>query len=59
VVFLGFARFPVFRLVGADCATQTVVQIADLRYTEPGQQRGGTFSLDVPIACPIAALQDR
>ena len=48
-IFLGFARFPVFKVVGADCNTQTLVQIADLRYTEPGNQRG-TFSLDVPIA---------
>ncbi len=51
-IFLGFARFPVVRLVGEDCATQTLVQFADLRYTEPGRGRG-TFSLDVPVDCPV------
>lgn len=50
-VFLGFARFPVVRVEGEDCATQTLVQFADLRYTEPGRGRG-TFSLDVPVECP-------
>lgn len=50
-VFLGFARFPVVQVVGEDCATQTLVQFADLRYTEPGRSRG-TFSLDVPVDCP-------
>ncbi len=50
-VFLGFARFPVVRVVGEDCTTQTLVQFADLRYTEPGTGRG-TFSLDVPVECP-------
>lgn len=50
-VFLGFARFPVVRVEGEDCATQTLVQFADLRYTEPGRNRG-TFSLDVPVDCP-------
>ena len=50
-VFLGFARFPVFRVLGEDCATQTLVQLADLRYTEPGKGRG-TFSLGVPVECP-------
>jgi inner membrane protein len=50
-VFLGFARFPVAQITGADCATQTLVQFADLRYTEPGRSRG-TFALDVPIDCP-------
>ncbi len=59
VVFLGFARFPVVKIVGADCASQTLVQFADLRYTEPGRQRGGTFSLDVPIACPEISPQKR
>lgn len=49
--FLGFARFPVVRVVGDNCATQTLVQFADLRYTEPGKARG-TFSLDVPVECP-------
>lgn len=50
--FLGFARFPVMRVVGEDCLTQTLVQFADLRYTEPGNGRG-TFSLDVPVDCPL------
>lgn len=50
-VFLGFARFPVVRVVGEDCLIQTLVQFADLRYTEPGSSRG-TFSLEVPVACP-------
>lgn len=49
-VFLEFARFPVFQVQG-DCATQALVQLADLRYTEPGATRG-TFSLEVPVACP-------
>jgi inner membrane protein len=50
-IFLGFARFPVMRVLGEDCVTQTLVQFADLRYTEPGRGRG-TFSLDVPVSCP-------
>jgi hypothetical protein len=50
-IFLEFARFPVERVVGADCATQTLVQFADLRYTELGQTRG-SFSLEVPLECP-------
>lgn len=50
-IFLDFARFPVARVVGADCMTQTLVQLADLRYTQPGSARG-TFSLDVPVNCP-------
>jgi inner membrane protein len=50
-VFLDFARFPVAKIAGADCTTQTLVQLADLRYTEPGRQRG-TFTLEVPVECP-------
>ena len=50
-IFMDFARFPVARVVGADCMTQTLVQLADLRYTQPGSARG-TFSLDVPVNCP-------
>ena len=50
-VFLGFARFPVAHVAGEDCLSQTLVQFADLRYTEPGSGRG-TFSLEVPVACP-------
>jgi len=51
-VFLEFARFPVVNVVGEDCLTQTLVQFADLRYTEPGRGRG-TFSLEVPVECPV------
>jgi inner membrane protein len=49
-VFLGFARFPVARLSTQDCTAQTLVQLADLRYTEPGMQRG-SFSLELPVDC--------
>jgi inner membrane protein len=49
-IFLGFARFPVAQLSEQDCTTQTFVQLADLRYTEPGTSRG-SFSLDVPVDC--------
>jgi inner membrane protein len=55
-VFLGFARFPGMRVVGEDCATQTLVQFADIRYTEPGKLPGGgrgSFSLEVPVDCPL------
>jgi inner membrane protein len=57
-VFLGFARFPVMRVVGEDCVSQTLVQFADLRYTEPGNGRG-TFSLDVPVDCPLPDKRDK
>lgn len=50
-VFLGFARFPVARLADPGCMTQTLVQLADLRYTEPGRSRG-TFAVDLPVDCP-------
>lgn len=50
-VFLGFARFPVARLADPGCMTQTLVQLADLRYTEPGSSRG-TFSVELPVDCP-------
>ncbi len=50
-VFLGFARFPVLQLSDSDCVTSTLVQLADLRYTEPGGSRG-SFSLEVPVDCP-------
>lgn len=49
-ILLEFARFPVVRVVDADCLTQTLVQFADLRYTKPGSQRG-TFALEIPIEC--------
>ena len=50
-VFLGFARFPVAQLADPSCTTQTLLQLADLRYTEPGRSRG-TFSVDLPVDCP-------
>jgi inner membrane protein len=52
-IFLGFARFPVLKLADPGCTTRTLVQLADLRYTEPGRSRGA-FSLDLPIDCPVA-----
>lgn len=51
-VFLGFARFPVARLSDPSCTTQTFVQLADLRYTEPGRASRGTFALELPVDCP-------
>ncbi len=51
-IFLGFARFPVARVAGADCLTETLVQFADLRYTQPGSARG-SFSLDLPVECSV------
>ena len=50
-VLLGFARFPIARVESDNCIGQTLVQFADLRYTEPGASRGG-FSLSVPVRCP-------
>jgi inner membrane protein len=49
-IFLDFARFPVARVRDTDCTTQTIVQLADLRYTEPGSQRGA-FALQLPVEC--------
>ena len=54
-VFLGFARFPVAQLADPGCTTQTLVQLADLRYTEPGRSRG-TFALELPVDCPNEQL---
>lgn len=54
-VLLGFARFPVARLADPSCTTQTLVQLADLRYTEPGSSRG-TFALELPVDCPDQAV---
>ncbi len=51
-VFLNFARFPVVNVAEANCTVQTLVQFADLRYTEPGRGRG-MFSLEVPVDCPV------
>ncbi len=50
-VFLGFARFPVMQLAEPGCTTRTLVQLADLRYTEPGRSRG-SFAFEMPIDCP-------
>ncbi|MCP9493521.1 MAG: metal-dependent hydrolase [Pyrinomonadaceae bacterium MAG19_C2-C3] len=47
-VFLNFARFPAVR-ASRDCIGQTLIEFADLRYTEPGAQRRGTFSLTVVV----------
>lgn len=49
-ILLDFARFPLARVQDEDCVSQTLVQFADLRYTEPGSGRG-TFSLNVPVEC--------
>jgi inner membrane protein len=51
-VLLGFARFPIARLESNNCIGQTLVQFADLRYTEPGAS-WGNFSLSVPVECPV------
>lgn len=51
-IFLNFARFPVMKVADPGCTTRTLVQIADLRYTEPGRSRG-TFTLELPIDCAI------
>jgi hypothetical protein len=50
-IFLDFARFPVAQLADPNCTTATLVQLADLRYTEPGSSRG-TFTLELPVECP-------
>jgi len=50
-VLLGFARFPLARVAEGDCVGQTLVQFADLRYTEPGAARGN-FSVNIPVDCP-------
>ena len=50
-ILLGFARFPIAQLESSDCISRTLVQFADLRYTEPGASRGN-FSLSVPVECP-------
>ena len=54
-VFLGFARFPVMQLTDPGCTTRTLVQLADLRYTEPGGSRG-SFAFELPIDCPREAI---
>jgi hypothetical protein len=50
-VLLGFARFPMADADVANCLGQTLVQFADLRYTEPGRGRGN-FSVNIPVDCP-------
>jgi hypothetical protein len=50
-VLLGFARFPLARVTDVDCVGQTLVQFADLRYTEPGAPRGN-FSVNIRVDCP-------
>ena len=51
-IFLNFARFPVLKLADPGCTTRTLVQLADLRYTEPGRSRG-SFAFELPIDCSI------
>lgn len=50
-ILLGFARFPMARVDNDNCVGQTLVQWADLRYTEPGRSRGN-FSISIPVDCP-------
>lgn len=57
-IFLGFARFPVARLADPGCTAETLLQLADLRYTEPGSRRG-TFTLEQPVSCPTNDLGGR
>jgi inner membrane protein len=49
-ILLGFARFPIARVESDSCVGQTLVQFADLRYTEPGTSRGN-FSVNIPVEC--------
>jgi inner membrane protein len=49
--FLLFARFPIAEPLATACVGQTLVQFADIRYTEPGATRG-TFSVNIPVDCP-------
>lgn len=47
--FLGFSRFPA-AAVGRNCAAETIVRFADLRFTEPnGSGRNGNFRVDVNV----------
>ena len=52
LIFLNSARFPIARVENDNCIGQTLVQFADLRYTEPGGPARGNFALDVPVDCP-------
>jgi inner membrane protein len=47
---LVFARFPLAHVDAEDCFGQTLVQFADLRYTEPGRERGN-FSVNIAVDC--------
>jgi inner membrane protein len=50
-VFLGFARFPVAKVWGV-CPGEARLQLADLRFTEPGAaRRAGSFALELPVRC--------
>jgi hypothetical protein len=51
-IFLNFARFPVLKIADPGCTTRTLVQLADLRYTEPGRSRG-SFAFELPVECSI------
>lgn len=50
-ILLGFSRFPIERVADSDCLSQTLVEFADLRYTEPQAPARGNFALDVPVEC--------
>lgn len=47
-ILLDFARFPV-ALVTRNCADESLVQFADVRYAEPGANRRGQFALNVSV----------
>ena len=49
-ILADFARFPLAHVPDQDCISQTIVQFADLRYTEPGANRS-PFSVNVPVEC--------
>ncbi|HYO90551.1 MAG TPA: metal-dependent hydrolase, partial [Pyrinomonadaceae bacterium] len=55
-IFLNFARFPVAQTRG-DCLTESFVQFADLRYTEPVRGARGSFALELPVECPPEAAE--
>ena len=57
-IFLNFARFPASSVEG-DCLSQLLVQFADIRYTEPGALRRGTFSLEVPVTCDAEMVNEK
>jgi len=51
-ILLEFARFPVEQIEDSDCISQTLVEFADLRYTQPQTRARGNFALNVPVDCP-------